>query len=81
MVERDKALANIFEVKELLKQREREHWNNAEREQIEKRGETDVDFFRISFKLAVLDRMENWVYKYGKLTNSQKAILKNYRRI
>lgn len=81
MFEKDKALAEIFEVKELLKQREREHWNNAEKEQVEKRGETDVDFYRIQFKLAVLDRMENWVFKYGKLINSQKAILKEYRRI
>jgi len=81
MFEKDKALYAIWEVEELLKQRDRESRTKGEQDEINKRGENRVDFYRISFKLQRLERMRQWVYTYAKLTRSQKEILKEYRRI
>ena len=70
----------VLGVIRLLKEREREKWSNIETQKINERGEQDADFYRIWYKLCWLDRLLKWVEKYEYFTNSQKRILKEYKR-
>lgn len=69
---------NIDRVEKRLRDRIRQSWSNAEREEIRERGELEADFYRIWYKLCKLDSMRRWVKNYGKLTRSYRRILKEY---
>jgi hypothetical protein len=70
-------LGKIDAVEAQLKERERSRWSSAERREVESRGETDVDFFRILYKLQVLERMRAWLERNGSLPRSYQKMLKN----
>ncbi len=67
----------INAVEEKLKARERERWSSAERRIVEEREETAIDFFRIAYKLQVLERMRAWLEDYGSLPRSYQQMLKH----
>lgn len=78
MVDKIKELrSKIHEVRGQIKQRERERWSESERKEIDRREECPVDFFRIIYKLSVLDRMERYLNTFHCLPNSFRWML-NY---
>lgn len=52
-------------------------WSPSEAAEIKKRGEQSADFFRILYKLQMLDRMRKYVRVNGRLERSQKWMLNN----
>ena len=70
----------INRVEEKLKQRVRESWSPSEQKDIVLRGEKEADFYQIWFKICKLESMRRWVNNTGKLTRSQREILKEYEK-
>ena len=57
-------------VEKQLKDIERTRWSPAEYEKIKERGEEPADFFRIIYKLQMLDKMRKFLEKHGYLVRS-----------
>ena len=70
-------MEKINEVLEQLKNAERERWSISTFEKIKERGEVYSDFFRIIYKLSVLERMKDYLKKYHSLSNSFQWMLRN----
>ena len=64
---------NIIE--EQLKDIERVRRSPTEHEKIKERGEEPADFFRIIYKLQMLDKMRKFLEKHGYLVRSFIAML------
>lgn len=62
-------------VENQLKDTERARWSPAEREKIKERGEEPADFFRIIYKLQMLDKMRKFLEKHGYLVKSFMVML------
>jgi len=60
----------INTVEKRLKDGERARWSPIERKKIEERGEELADFFRIIYKLQMLDKMRKFLEKHGYLVRS-----------
>jgi len=60
----------IENVERQLKGGERARWSPAERIKIKERGEEPADFFRIIYKLQMLDKMRKFLEKHGYLVRS-----------
>ena len=65
----------INTVEERLKDGERARWTQSETEKIKDRGEGPADFFRIIYKLQMLDKMRKFLEKHGYLVRSFIAML------
>jgi hypothetical protein len=68
----------LDDVELILKRSVRDKWTRFEAKEIEKRGETEADFYQVWYKLCKLETMRKWVSVHGYLTNSQVRILKEY---
>jgi hypothetical protein len=79
-MDKREALRWIDNVEDRLKAKVRTAWSPSERREIELRGELEADFYQIWFKLCKLESIRRWVNNYGKLTRSQRNILKEYER-
>lgn len=60
----------IEEVEKRLKDIERTRWSPSGIKEIKKRGEEPADFFRIIYKLQMLDKMRKFLEKHGYLVRS-----------
>lgn len=60
----------IENVEKRLKDGERARWSPIERKKIKERGEELADFFRIIYKLQMLDKMRKFLEKHGYLVRS-----------
>lgn len=60
----------IDNVEKKLKDIERTRWSSAEYEKIKERGEELADFFRIIYKLQMLDKMRKFLERHGYLVRS-----------
>lgn len=80
MIKKKKLLLEVNEIENSLKSKVRERWTKSEREEIKNRGEIEADFYQIWYEICKLESMRKWVKVHGYFTNSQKEILKEYRR-
>jgi len=60
----------INNVERQLKGGERARWSPIERKKIKERGEEPADFFRIIYKLQMLEKMRKFLEKHGCLVRS-----------
>jgi len=65
----------IDSVEKKLKDIERTRWSSAESEKIKERGEELADFFRIIYKLQMLDKMRKFLERHGYLVRSFVTML------
>jgi len=65
----------INDVEKRLKDIERTRWSPFEIKEIKKRGEEPADFFRIIYKLQMLDKMRKFLEKHGYLVRSFVVML------
>lgn len=65
----------INKVEKQLKDIERTRWSPVEYETIKERGEELADFFRIIYKLQMLDKMRKFLEKHGYLVRSFVTML------
>ncbi len=65
----------IDEVENQLKDTERARWSLVETKKIKERGEQPADFFRIIYKLQMLERMQKFLRTNGYLVKSFMSML------
>ncbi|RLG68588.1 hypothetical protein DRN93_02445 [archaeon] len=73
-------LRRIHALRHAFKARERVRWSASERREIERRGESEADFFRIVWELSRLESMERYLRRNRFFPASYRFQLRNWER-